>query len=51
MYAIHNGGFSGAIMPENIILGTEAHEVAKFLARYSGLQAPKTPSVEIQNPK
>jgi mono/diheme cytochrome c family protein len=48
MYAIHNGGFSGAIMPENIILGTEAHEVAKFLAKYSGLQAPKTPSVEIQ---
>lgn len=48
MYAIHNGGFSGAIMPENVVLGDEAREVAKFLAKYSGLQAPKTPSVEIQ---
>ncbi len=48
MYAIHNGGFSGAIMPENVVLGTEAREVARFLAKYSGLKAPKTPSVEIQ---
>ena len=48
MYALHNGGFSGAIMPENVVLGTEAREVARFLAKYSGLQAPKTPSVEIK---
>lgn len=47
MYAIHNGGFSGAIMPENIVLGTEAHEVAKFLAKYSGLQAQKAPTTSI----
>jgi mono/diheme cytochrome c family protein len=47
MYAIHNGGFSGAIMPENIVLGTEAHEVAKFLAQYSGLKAEKVPSTNI----
>ncbi len=47
MYAIHNGGFSGAIMPENIVLGTEAHEVAKFLAQYSGLQAQKEPTTNI----
>ena len=46
LYAIHNGGFSGAIMPENIVLGTEAHEVAKFLAKYSGLQAQKVPHHE-----
>ncbi len=47
MYAIHNGGFSGAIMPENIVLGTEAHEVAKFLAKYSGLKAEKVPTTNI----
>jgi hypothetical protein len=47
MYAIHNGGFSGAIMPENIVLGTEAHEVAKFLAQYSGLKAEKVPTTNI----
>jgi mono/diheme cytochrome c family protein len=47
MYAIHNGGFSGAIMPENVVLGTEAREVAKFLAKYSGLQAQKVPTTSI----
>jgi hypothetical protein len=47
LFAIHNGGFSGAIMPENIVLGTEAREVANFLAKYSGLQAQKVPSTNI----
>ena len=47
LYAIRNGGFSGAIMPENIIVGEEAHEVARFLAKYSGLKAEKVPSVNI----
>ena len=47
LYAIRNGGFSGAIMPENIVLGTEAHEVARFLAKYSGLQAQKEPTTNI----
>jgi len=47
LYAIHNGGFSGAIMPENIVLGTEAREVASFLTKYSGLQAQKVPTVNI----
>jgi cytochrome c551 len=46
LYAIRNGGFSGAIMPQNIVLGVQAQEVATFLAKYSGLQAPKTPSIE-----
>jgi mono/diheme cytochrome c family protein len=46
LYAIRNGGFSGAIMPQNIVLGVQAREVATFLARYSGLQAPKVPSIE-----
>jgi mono/diheme cytochrome c family protein len=41
LYAIRNGGFSGAIMPENIVLGEDAKAVAKFLAQYSGRKAPK----------
>jgi mono/diheme cytochrome c family protein len=48
LYAIRNGGFSGAIMPENIVLGEEATAVASFLSQYSGLQAQKVPSVNIK---
>jgi mono/diheme cytochrome c family protein len=47
LYAIRNGGFSGAIMPENILLGDDAKAVAAFLAQYSGLQAQKVPSTNI----
>ena len=47
LYAIRNGGFSGAIMPENIVLGDDAQEVASFLAQYSGRQAKKVPTVNI----
>ncbi len=36
LFAIRNGGFSGAIMPANIVVGPEAEAVASFLARYSG---------------
>jgi len=36
LYAIRNGGFSGAIMPENIVVGEDADAVAEFLAQYSG---------------
>jgi mono/diheme cytochrome c family protein len=36
LYAIRNGGFSGAIMPENIVTGRQAEAIAKFLAKYSG---------------
>jgi mono/diheme cytochrome c family protein len=46
LYAIRNGGFSGAIMPQNIVVGAQAREVAEFLANYSGLQAPKVPVIE-----
>jgi mono/diheme cytochrome c family protein len=46
LYAIRNGGFSGAIMPQNILVGQAAREVARFLAKYSGLQAPKVPVIE-----
>jgi mono/diheme cytochrome c family protein len=46
LYAIRNGGFSGAIMPQDIVVGVQAREVAAFLAKYSGLQAPKVPVIE-----
>ena len=36
LFAIRNGGFSGAIMPANIVVGEEAEKVAAFLYRYSG---------------
>lgn len=34
--AIRQGGFSGAIMPGNIVTGSDAKSVATFLAKYSG---------------
>jgi mono/diheme cytochrome c family protein len=36
LYALRNGGFSGAIMPENIVTGREAQQVAEFVAKYAG---------------
>jgi mono/diheme cytochrome c family protein len=47
LYAIENGGFSGAIMPENIVLGDEAKAVAQFLSHYAGRDAPTEPSTPI----
>ena len=47
IYAIQNGGFSGAIMPENIVVGQQARDVAAFLSRYSGLKAKPVPTVAI----
>lgn len=38
LYAIRNGGYSGAIMPENLVVGRQADEIAAFLEKYSGLQ-------------
>ena len=38
LYAIRNGGFSGAIMPENIVVGNDAQAIAHFLAKYAGNQ-------------
>ncbi len=40
LYAIRNGGFSGAIMPANIVVGEDAEIVAEFLAEHSGAEAP-----------
>ena len=47
LYAIRNGGFSGAIMPENIVVGSDAQAIAAFLAKYSGSKSQKVPSVNI----
>jgi mono/diheme cytochrome c family protein len=42
LFAIRNGGFSGAIMPQNIVTGREAMEVAKFVSSYAGTAAQET---------
>jgi mono/diheme cytochrome c family protein len=41
LYAIENGGFSGAVMPQNVVVGRDATAVAEFVAKYSGRQTPK----------
>ena len=43
LFAIQNGGFSGAIMPQNIVVGEEAEEVARFVAKYAGEEAEEEP--------
>jgi mono/diheme cytochrome c family protein len=48
LYAIRNGGFSGAIMPANIVVGQDAQAVADFVAQYSGKEANQ--GLEKNNP-
>ena len=43
LFAIQNGGFSGAIMPQNIVVGDEAEAVARFVAKYAGADAEESP--------
>ena len=43
LFAIQNGGFSGAIMPQNIVVGDEAKALARFVAEYSGGEAGEPP--------
>ena len=43
LFAIRNGGFSGSIMPQNIVTGHEADEVAAFVAKYAGTQEVSSP--------
>jgi mono/diheme cytochrome c family protein len=50
LYAIQNGGFSGAIMPQNIVVGEEAKAVAKFVAKYAGSEAEESPRPGQENP-
>ncbi|MGH2844220.1 MAG: hypothetical protein ACRDKL_11670 [Solirubrobacteraceae bacterium] len=46
LYAIENGGFSGAFMPQNVVVGPQAREVAMFVARFAGRQAVSVPGVK-----
>lgn len=41
LYAIRNGGFSGGPMPQDIVTGPEAQQVADFVAQYSGTAAKR----------
>ena len=45
LYAIRNGGFSSGPMPQDIVVGRAAEQVARFVAKYSGKDAerPVTP--------
>jgi mono/diheme cytochrome c family protein len=42
LFAIQNGGFSGAIMPQNIVVGEEAEALARFVAKYAGDDAEES---------
>ncbi len=39
LFAIRNGGFSGSIMPANVVVGPDAQKVALFVSRYAGSKA------------
>ncbi|HET9125536.1 MAG TPA: hypothetical protein VFN65_11680 [Solirubrobacteraceae bacterium] len=43
LYAIENGGFSGAYMPQNIVVGHDAVDVAEFVSKYAGQRAASNP--------
>ncbi len=45
LYAIENGGFSGAYMPQNVVVGQDALAVARFVATYAGRQVPKATGI------
>ena len=44
LFAIRNGGFSGAIMPQNIVVGADAQKVASFVAKYAGQDVVQQPA-------
>jgi len=43
LFAIHNGGASGAVMPQNIVVGDDAEKIAEFIDQYSGSQVEDSP--------
>jgi mono/diheme cytochrome c family protein len=51
LYAIENGGFSGAIMPQNVVVGRDAVDVAEFVAKYAGSKAPTVPGAIVCSAK
>jgi mono/diheme cytochrome c family protein len=46
LFAIRNGGFSGAIMPQNIVVGKDAEDVAAFVSQYAGSDVNRPPAPE-----
>jgi mono/diheme cytochrome c family protein len=50
LFAIQNGGFSGAIMPQNIVVGSDAEAVARFVAKYAGDEVEESPRPEQESP-
>ena len=55
LYAIQNGGYSGAIMPANIVVGKDADAVARFIAEHSGrdseeIASPSGPAAKCDPP-
>jgi len=50
LFAIQNGGFSGAIMPQNIVVGAQAQAVARFVAEYAGEDAESSPRPGEESP-
>jgi cytochrome c551 len=50
LFAIQNGGFSGAIMPQNIVVGSDAEAVARFVARYAGEEVEESSRPEQESP-
>jgi mono/diheme cytochrome c family protein len=44
LYAIRNGGFSSGPMPQDIVVGSDAEKVARFVAKYSGKERDTPPS-------
>ena len=51
LYAIRNGGFSSGPMPQNIVVGKEAEDVAAFVAKYSGGEVARAPTPNQANPQ
>jgi mono/diheme cytochrome c family protein len=50
LFAIRNGGFSGAIMPQNIVVGDDAEKVAEFVAEYAGKDVTEQPAPDSASP-
>jgi hypothetical protein len=43
LYAIENGGFGGNYMPQNIVVGQQARELAEFVSEFAGRHAATQP--------
>lgn len=48
LFAIRNGGFSGSIMPANIVVGEDANVVADYLAACTGKASQREAACEAE---